>query len=234
MKLLDKRTIDAGLANERKSEIDRGLALARRVDTLREKQVTEEENLKKYRTTAFMQVQYEIGQLIETKENLEKQCSDARELRTELLKPLDEEWMKIDLAKNQIDAGFKDLKDRLSDVEKKQTKISLHKDKISEILKKTSQHEKETNQARLDTALLKEMAQKEYESAKGEHDGQTDAYERKIQEIQELQKSYEVGIQTNEIKERILNQKESELIKREKELERQNRLLEITRQVLKT
>lgn len=232
MKLLPRQEINKAKAQERKLEIDSGLALARRVDSLREAQVTEEANLKKYRETAFAQVQYEIGQFVETKENLEKQCNEARELRSELLKPLDEEWLKIHIASQEIERN-KLLVHKSKESLKEQTeKIKTTLSKVSDIATRTKQKEDEADKAKKEAVGLKDLAQHEYEKARSQTETQSIHIAEVNARLSEREKEYKVGIQTNELKARMLEEKESELITREQELARQMKLLELTKQVL--
>lgn len=233
MKLLQKRTIDLAKANERKIEIDNGLALARRVDSLREARITEEENLKKYRETALKQVQYEIGQFIEERDNLKKQNDDARILRDERLKPLDEEWLKINLAKNQIDSEKKELIKKEETFKIKETKLEKENQRIYDIRVRLQLKEKEKDKTFNETAKLKEMALQEYTNAKGEHDGQTKTYEQKMLNLRQSEREYEVGIETNKIKEGILKEEKEDLIIREKDLARQQRTVQLAWEQIK-
>lgn len=232
MKLLEKRAINTARATERKQEIDSGLALARKVDVLREARTTEEENLKKYRETALAQVQYEINQFIETKNNLEKQCEEVRDLRNELLKPLDEEWLKVSLIKDNINTESKKLVEKKSNLELQEGRIKKESQRVYDIRVRLQHKEKEKNKTLNETIKLKEMALSEYEIAKRQYGEQTLAQSGKMSDLQRLQESYEVGIKTNETQAQILKEKESDLIIREKELERQQRLLKLTKQVL--
>lgn len=233
MKLLAKKSIDSAKATERKKEIDSGLALARKVDTLREARATEEENLKNYRLTALAQVQYEIGQFIETKNNLEKQCNEARDLRKELLKPLDEEWFKINLAIEKLKKDTESSRYEADVLKSDRKAITIKESKLSKLVTQSKSNENETRKAKINALRLEELAKSEYEIAKEEHARQTKTYEKKLSDLRELQTSYEVGIKTNEHKEKILEEEKSDLITRAKELARQLKLVQSAWQEIK-
>lgn len=233
MKLLAKREIDKAKAQEKKQEIDTGLSLAKAVDTLREQLQTEQKSLLVWRETHIQEVKDEIAQIVAKKDILDKECDEARILREELLKPLDKEWQEINLekqklseekstqfiAREQLDLNIKKIKDDTI--------------KISQILARARYKENETEKAKQESFSLRDMAQKEYEIARMEHISQIDTNEKKMRDIKSLEESYQNGININEIEKKRLQEIESELIIREKDLNRQQALLRITSEAIK-
>lgn len=69
-KLLDKRTVNAELATERKRQIDQGVELAKRIDVLRATLAEEQEKLERFRTETTKVVRAEIDELIRQRDNL--------------------------------------------------------------------------------------------------------------------------------------------------------------------
>lgn len=199
MHVLPKRIdIDRAKANERKIEIDSGVALSKRIESLRETRLTEEKNLKEWRESAIKSVQYDIDQRIEERDNLDKQIDDARKLRTELLKPLDEEWVKIDSDKKVIAKEKENIKNAKESLKTESKKLSSEIKKVSDIVSKVKQKDSESEKNRKELVALKDMAQKEYEIARDERDIQTEKIERENIAIQSIKEQYEVGIKTNE------------------------------------
>jgi len=94
-KLLDKKTVVATVAQEKKQLIDQGVKLARAVDSLRETKVEEEGNLDKFRTETIKVVQGEIDHFISKREELKKEILTLEAERTLQKLPLDPEWEKI-------------------------------------------------------------------------------------------------------------------------------------------
>jgi len=92
MKLLDPRTIQSNLNNQRKTDIDQGLTLARKVDVLRETLSVEEAKLTTFREVTIKEVQRQIDEKIRERDILAQEIKEAEKQRTELLKPLDEAW----------------------------------------------------------------------------------------------------------------------------------------------
>ncbi len=233
MKLLQKREIDKAKAQEKKQEIDTGLGLAKSVDALREQLQKEKNNLLQWRDENINKVKYEIGQLVETKDNLEKQCGEARTLREELLKPLDKEWQELNLEKDRFgkekSAQFIEREQLNLDVKKIKENIV----KVSQTLARARLKENEVEKTKQEAIALKNMAHHEYEVARAEHTTQTDTAEKKLKDIKLLEESYQNGININEIEKKRLQEIESELIIREKELQRQQALLRITSEAIK-
>lgn len=80
MKLLRKNEINVAKSNERKIEIDTGLALARKVDSLREMVSKEEKNLQMFRDETTKIVQAEIDDLIKERDELRDEIEELKTL----------------------------------------------------------------------------------------------------------------------------------------------------------
>lgn len=221
MKLLEKRQIDKSKAIERKIEVDSGINLAKKIDTLRETSLKEEKQLYEWRASSIKKVQYEIDQFIEERDNLEKQNNEARTLRNNLLKPLDNEWIEVSKVKIQIglDKCVIEEDRKLLDVDIED--IKQNKLKISQIVVKSKQNEIETEKVKSETISLKDLAQREYDIIREEHNEQTERYENKIFELSQREKEYEVAISIIKIRENEVKEKESELLKDKAHLESQ-------------
>lgn len=233
MKLLPKQEVNKAKAQERKQEIDTGLALARKVDSLREIKVTEEQNLKKWREESIAAIKYEIGQYCEERENLKKQNYEARKIRQELLKPLNEEWLTINLAKEEIENRKKEILFQEKSIKEKHSEIDKEWEKLEKTDLRIRTKEQEIEKAKKETIDFRVLAENEYIKIHNERIEKSLEYDQKILGAKKLEKEYMVGISTNEIKAKILDEKESELIIREKELARQLRNLQLASEVIK-
>lgn len=67
-RLLDKKTVNAEVATQRKEQIDSGLVIAKKIDALRETLSEEERNLEVFRTETIKQVQKEIDEKIKDRD----------------------------------------------------------------------------------------------------------------------------------------------------------------------
>lgn len=223
MKLLLKSTITNQKNAERKQEIDEGLALARRIDALRETSAKEEQNLLTYRATALKVVQNEIDILVKQKNDLESEIKRQEEHRRDLLKPLDKEWAELN------DKMVKVEKERNSGImlmlqlKEEEQQLEDRKKEISRIIENVSKKEKEIDKLKGETVSLKELAQREYEMAHDEHSIQTEISEKRMLEVEQLKKEYEVALSIINIREREVKEKEVDIINREQTLERRMR-----------
>ncbi len=232
MKLLQKRQIDSALATQRKSEIDNGIKFATSVDNLRRARVEEEKSLKDYRKRAFTEIQVEIDSLLEDKANLLKWNTEARAERVELLKPLDEEWKKVNHEKVQLEEEKRSVQNQREELDKTEKDTEIELEKVSRLVLDVEDSRKKVERTKKETTALKDMAQKEYEIARHEHESQTEAHEKAMIEVNDLKVQYEVGLNTLKIETKLINEKEADLISREQHLQTQIRTLQIARGIL--
>lgn len=143
MKLLEKREIDKLKAIDRRKEIDEGIKLARKVDTLRELSAKEETNLLKFRDESIKKVKEEINILIAEKEALlndptllkkEKVLSQVKVELENSFKKLNKEKRAVEelrrsildketnliARESQIDISFKEFFDRNEKIKEKE------------------------------------------------------------------------------------------------------------------
>ena len=107
MRLLPKSELDKKKASQRQREIEEGLKLTRRVDSLREVAAEEDTKLEKYRAKTVAAIQAEIGPLDIKLGTLKKEIKELEDTRKNLLVPLDAEWKKVETVKETLE------KDRL-------------------------------------------------------------------------------------------------------------------------
>lgn len=234
MKLLPRKIdIDKVKAQERKQEIDSGIALAKSVDKLRETKLLEAKQLKEWREANLKVVQQEIDSYIEVRDNLKKQTEEAEVYRKKLIEPLDKEWAEVNQTKAQLIKEKHEIYLSGEQLKEKEIKVEQERQKVSQIVSRVTQNEKDTIKAKEETTSLKELAHKEYEMAREEHDKQTDRHERALSAIAQQEKEYEVATKTIEIREKEVREKESELIIREQHLASQQAQLRVAREVIK-
>lgn len=93
MKLLVKSDIAKAKSVERQQEIQEGLKLAKRVDTLREVAAAEEASLAKWRTETVKLIQDEITSFAAKRDELQKQVSKLEADMVATMEPLDKRWI---------------------------------------------------------------------------------------------------------------------------------------------
>jgi hypothetical protein len=134
MKLLDPRTIQSNLNSQRKSDIDQGLTLARKVDTLRETLSVEEAKITAFRDATIKEVQKQIDAKIKERDVLAQEIEDAQKVHDHLSLLLDKEWGEVDVEKEQlsflqkrIDGLQKEAETKIAEVEKQLKEIEVEK-----------------------------------------------------------------------------------------------------------
>lgn len=90
MRLLPKKELHVRQAQQKKAELDEGLKLARRIDSLREIAAQEEVSLASFRSKTLKSIQEEIDKLESERILVKKDVDDLRREKEEGLKQLDE------------------------------------------------------------------------------------------------------------------------------------------------
>lgn len=83
-RLLDKKSINAELASNRKLEYEKGLELSKKVDAVRLVLEEEEQKLEQFRTESIRQVRLQINPLLKEKEVLEVQIEGLKRVKEKL------------------------------------------------------------------------------------------------------------------------------------------------------
>lgn len=211
MKLLDKKVIDSQKALERKIEIDEGVKLAKKVDTLRETIATEEKRLADFRIESLKTIQTEIRSYTDKRDTLANEIKSLEKIRIELQKPLDKEWDRVNKTREQVELEKAEIAQKLeavdSQIKTQKTKLNnleLAETKI-EILRKLK--EDELNEAKLlkkETKAIRDKFKKDFEE-------QTNKLEKRKQEVIALE--MELSSQARGIinRQELLDRRESDL-----------------------
>lgn len=102
MKIPSKQEVSTSKALERKREIDEGLKIANKVDTLRKLASTEQNNLIKFRDESLQSIKEEIANYVDSRDSLQREVDALKEQRVSLQIPLDKEWIIVNLAKQDV------------------------------------------------------------------------------------------------------------------------------------
>ncbi len=113
-RLLDKRTIQASIAADRKQEVDRGVKLAKSIDALNEQKAFAEQELDVLRMKTLTKIQQEIDARIIESNNLESLLVNLRRERIFLENPPDLTELREQLSERErkLDTRFTDLEER--------------------------------------------------------------------------------------------------------------------------
>lgn len=109
--LLDKKTLNAEVATQKAHQVKEGLALARKVDALRETKVTEEQSLEAFRTGMIAKIQQEIDAKIREKDFYEEKLPKLRDEYQKLLTPPDltAKWEEIAGHRNELQVKYNEI-----------------------------------------------------------------------------------------------------------------------------
>lgn len=124
MPLLTKQEVQKSLSAERKMAIDEGIAMARKVDGLRQTALKEEASLHTFRNGVTAETLEEIATLLKKKATLENEIKERIEERDRVMEPLQRKEADVDkklesLSVKQEDIGVREealvAKERISD-----------------------------------------------------------------------------------------------------------------------
>lgn len=226
MKLLDPQSIRSNLNEQTRLDINNGIKLAKKVDSLKEKLLEEENKIELFKTETIKIVQKEIDNKIQEKDLLSREIIELKRKREELLKPLDEEWKQVNLEKqnilnelenikrlkNQSDLSFKEIDNRLSKLKEEEERIENLKISIQNKIEDTNKHFEEAK------VTLENAKQKSREII--------EPLNQKEKQLNEKEESIRVYKQTLELREIEIQEQEKEIINEHKRLADQRGILE--------
>jgi hypothetical protein len=102
MKLLKKQEIVQAKARDMQREVQEGLKLAKRVDSLREVQAQEEESLRNFREKTLFSIHQETTKASNERDALLTEVALLKEERDKALEPLTKEWGLLGEAKQAL------------------------------------------------------------------------------------------------------------------------------------
>lgn len=227
MRLLPRKVdIDRSKSLERKREIDEGVALAKRVDALRETAAAEAHQLAAYRQSATAQVQRDVDALLLEKDAIKSEIKEATVQLASLRVPLDTEWQQLNLAKSELEKD----KDRIR-IAKEQLKAeeARHADDLLKLAAATELQRadrEDLKKKRKAITVLQAKTEREYETSITEHNRQLEDDAKSRAEIQGLKASYEVGLTTLELERKQIEEREAGVNKKEELLADRSAMLE--------
>lgn len=211
MQLLDKKQINHISSIERKNEIDQGMHLARKVDSLRTTVAEEEKNLAKFRENAIQQVVSEVQIKTDELKNIKKDIEEAHLKRLELEKPLTEEWQKLEIEKSKIQEKSIEIQKELDSVWRQKKQLRKEKSILDNLMNEC-QVIKQDAQKSLDNAKKIENKALELSSQ------QKEIRDKYIGEMELIQKDLAHRENKVSIREKNVSLKEQSLKEKEREL----------------
>lgn len=179
MRLLSKSEIAQAKATEQRRDIEEGLKIAKRVDSLREIKVQEEAALEKFRSETLSHINDEIIKKNQELDALEHEVKDLQKRRKEALEPLDKAWEDYRMADTAINqqreeqlAREHQLGDRETDIKEAEKKAkalthtaSLRAADATRRLQQADEALKQAAQARIEAENDREKAAQELDHA---------------------------------------------------------------------
>lgn len=206
MRLLTKNEITKIRTDERKLEIDEGMKLANKVDTLRRTVLEEEAKITKFRDENIKQLREEITDGVEEKGELLAEIEALKAQKAILLEPLDAKWEKVE-----------EQERLLIELQESLNEQSLN---IGYLQSETEKQLTEANLDRERAAEQRSLAEKELLAAQIDHENSEAVFGLAEAEKDQLVKEYE--------------NKFSALVARENELAAKERDIAATEELLAT
>lgn len=215
MILPTKIDVSKAQANQRKIEIDNGVALARQIDSLRSTFAQERIAHETWKKSSIETLNRQLEGLQDGIDAKKREIVDLDEQRRKLLEPLNKEWENVNAEKENV----RELRLELFlDQERHKENVNLLENSQNEIvkaLKRAKQNEDKTEKALINVEELEESKQQAYRQSLEYTNNQKLYHQSRQQDIENLAREYEVALKTIEIREQEVKDKESELLERE-------------------
>ncbi len=156
IRLLAKSEIVQAKSLERKLEMDEGAKLARKVDALRELQVSEEANLQQFRIATVTQIHEEIAKENQKKEQLLQEVKQLEEQKKKALEPITKELEALETATTQLFEIQNKVNDQITIAKSLNEDAECKRDEVNRLL--------------LQAKTIKDQALREFEQAATERD----------------------------------------------------------------
>ncbi len=200
MKLLEKQQINKAVQDERKLVIDSGIALAKKVDVLRQELPSLEKQRADFIATSKETIENELKDLRSDKGALLADIKEATKTLAVLREPLDAEWNQLELEKDEVFRIKTDSDVYFQSIIVERKALQDDRELISELKQIAQQNEQRSSK------LLIEIEQDRSDSKKLRQEAQT------------LKDSKQVELY---LKEQGLLTKEQNLIEREETLKKE-------------
>lgn len=226
MRLLAKRQVNTQIQLERGKQVREGVALAERVDALREARAKEEQQLLAYRAQAIAKVQEDIDAIIVIRDRVKSEVKEATELREVLIRPLNKEWQELNLEKSEVAKE----KDRVSiahmQLKEEESRHAQELVKLAAASEVQRVDEDKLKEEKKRIARLKKLTEQQYATALEEHNQSVERDGKERHHIATIRASYETGLETLEAERKQIEEREAEVIKMQTLLADRSAMLE--------
>jgi hypothetical protein len=218
--------INKAKTEERRRQIDEGMALAHKVDLMREMKQEQEYQLMQWRDVTLKGIHAEIAVLTQERDQLTKEIQSATRERNKLLEPLTLEWEALHIEKDIVTRQKNEL---FLDEQRFQEKVAELDQEIiraGKIVGDLKDKESDLNKKEKETERLHTLAKVAYQNARQFEDDREVLVQARLKEVLQLKEEYEVALTVIKIREQPIDEKEEELIIRERELARRTKKLQ--------
>lgn len=123
IRLLNKNEVAKAQSEDRAREINEGLKISRRVDSLRDLMAAEEQSLEKFRSESLSGITAQISTLVTQKEAISREVDDLRKEKVVGMRGVEEEKRKVLLLKEDIETREESLKQKSFEIQKLQSDV---------------------------------------------------------------------------------------------------------------
>lgn len=218
MRLLDKKSVSVQVAIEKKRQIDAGVALASKVDALRETKLKEEAQLEAFRKQTIAQTQAEIDSKVKEKDLIVAQIKARKEELVELQKPLEARWKKLEAKEEELNEEHTYLLRQKATLEQG-IALNIQRERLNEQEKQRVATERQTVTKLLTEAdLMREMSAGILTNAKTKADEVTTNAQRRDETSSKREKAMEIRERDVAAESARLKKIEKEQARKDKEI----------------
>lgn len=204
IRLLKKSEIVASQNLEKTREIQEGLKLTRRVDSLRELVATEEQTLEKFRSDMLAGIGKEISELDGKKENLKIELVYLREELSKETTLSKAERKNLEILKANLEQRKAVLDDKAEELALAEIDIAIATKEAKDSLARTLSHEEISNNLHLAAENLRTEASQKLSNAQ-------EIEKRVLKNKEDVEKEFSVRSETILSKEKSLIMREEEV-----------------------
>lgn len=192
LRLLNKSDIAKSKAQERNTEVQEGLKLARRVDGLREISAQEEQALSKFRIETLSEIGQQIAVKEKEREQLMREVYDLEMRREAALVPLDAEWEEIEKQRHFLAEGYDKLdkysfvlEEKAIDIQEQEDLLEENERRIVDMHKRTNDLWQEADTIKSETERKNRLAEEILHKAERESSELLDKAAQKDKEVRD-------------------------------------------------
>lgn len=222
MKLLSRQEISIAKQRDTSREVQEGLKLTRRVDSLRELRLSEEKKLEDWRRETLESIQGEISILSEKKDTLERQITSLEQKIAELSPQMATERHSLIELKKELAKWQKEL-------EVKASNLLSEELNIAEVIEQSKKTELESAHHEVKALKLEESAEKKHFNAQKTLEQAQKIHQEALKERKDIELALSLRENNVTLRERRVQTMELAIMKAQKENENeQKRLVDVS------